>query len=149
MSPEAYPDELVIQRYMNDAALHAAVEMVFNAAIIHAGEVTETQPSEQKALRQRFRLELARIFMSFDCARGAENDLGLVSQRIAYDMMGDEPKGHPQTVMQRLAKEFGFTILGSVPQSAGSQWWFWIEHRGIRPWPSYIRVLPWTPVGTV
>ena len=71
--------------------------------------------------------------------------------RLRYWLTGNNsPTEQPEEVMRSLAAELGFTILGSVAQSAGEQWWFWISYKGALPaLPGYIEEIDWLPVGTV
>ncbi len=80
----------------------------------------------------------------------------MAKARVVYDCyaMGSghpraAPDEHPQQVMTRLAGELGFTILGSVAQSIGDCWWFWVEYTVKPTWPAYLGEAEWLPVGTV
>lgn len=60
----------------------------------------------------------------------------------------DVSSGHPHAVMRFLAKTKNFTILSSVPQLAGENWFYWIEYQGtLAPLPAFIQITPWLPIG--
>jgi hypothetical protein len=70
--------------------------------------------------------------------------------RVIYSLAEHgAPNEHPQVVMQRLADELHFTILGAVPQSICDQWWFWIEFDRKPDFPEFITEARWLPVGRV
>lgn len=48
---------------------------------------------------------------------------------------------HAQTVMRELAKEHGFTITQSRPESAFDAWLFWIEAEGKPELPEFLRMI--------
>lgn len=72
-----------------------------------------------------------------------------MQMRIVYNLRGEEPAEHPQRVMAKLASEFCFKVIGSVPQSMGDCWWFWIEYSEKPLLPAYVSEAEWLPVGTV
>lgn len=69
--------------------------------------------------------------------------------RVVYSCYPPSPDEHPQAVMKKLSTELGFEILGSVPQSMGDCWWFWVSYEATPAWPPYITEDEWLPVGTV
>lgn len=76
--------------------------------------------------------------------------------RVIYDLYAagsgqpnTAPLEHPQQIMRQLAGELGFKIIGSVPQSMGDCWWFWIEYSAKPVLPAYIFEADWLPVGSL
>ena len=67
---------------------------------------------------------------------------------VIYWMQDAPQEDHPQTNMKRLSDNLGFKILGAVPQSAGDQWWFWIEYEAKPKLPDYVKETEWLPIGT-
>ena len=68
-------------------------------------------------------------------------------QRRLFYAMPHDVQTHPQRFMRALAGKIGAVILGSVPQSAGDGWDFWVDVDPNADLDWIGDTAPWKPIG--